>query len=61
MRVIDRTGASATGCVLHGAVLLASLDGGRVYPLNGPAGSAIAVHRLAQSLPAFDFLSGAGR
>jgi hypothetical protein len=61
VRIVDQTGASAAGCVLHGAVLLASLDGGRVYPLNGPAGSAIAAYRLAQALPAFDLLAGVGR
>jgi hypothetical protein len=61
VRIADQTGVSAAGCVLHGAVLLASLDGGRVYPLNGPAGAAIAAYRLAQTLPAFDFLTRAGR
>ena len=41
VQIIDRTGASVAGCVLHGAVLLASLEGGRVAPLNGPDGAAI--------------------
>ena len=53
--ILDRVGASVTACVLHGAVLLASLDGGRVYPL---AGSAVFVYRLAQGLQPFDFLHG---
>ncbi|MFC0532805.1 hypothetical protein [Phytohabitans kaempferiae] len=61
MRIVDRAGASTAGCILHGAVLLASLDGGRVYLLNGPAGSAIAVYRLARELSAFDFPRGLGR
>jgi hypothetical protein len=37
VRIVDQTGASADACLLHGAVLLASLDDGRVYPLNGKA------------------------
>jgi hypothetical protein len=47
-------------CPLHGAALLASLDGGRVYPLNGPNGSAIAVYAFARTLPPFDFLTSSG-
>ena len=58
VRIVDQVGASTEACVLHGAVLLASLDRGRVYPLNGPEGSAIAVFTRAQTLPAFDFLTG---
>lgn len=58
VRVIDQTGVSTAACLLHGAVLLASLHRGRVYPLNGPKGSAIAVFALAQTLPAFGFLTG---
>ena len=56
VRVVDRVGSAVSGCLLHGAVLLASLDDGRVYPLNGPAGSAIAVYLRARSLRPFDFL-----
>jgi hypothetical protein len=60
VQVIDRTGASVEGCVLHGAVLLASLEGGRVFPWKGPDGAAIEVFRRAQTMPAFGFLGGRG-
>jgi len=60
VRIVDQTGASTEGCLLHGAVLLASLAGGRVYPLGGAQGSAIEVFRRAQTLPAFDFLTDPG-
>ncbi len=60
VRVVDQTGAGTEACLLHGAVLLASLDRGRVYPLNGPDGSAIVVFTRAQGLPPFDFLTGPG-
>jgi hypothetical protein len=56
VRIGDRLGAGVAACPLHGAVLLASLDGGRVYPLAGPNGSAIAVYALARKLPPFDYL-----
>jgi hypothetical protein len=29
VRIVDQTGLSAAGCIPHGAVLLASLDGDR--------------------------------
>ena len=57
VRIVDQTGAGAGACVLHGAVLLASLDRGRVHPLNGPAGAAITVFTPARTMPAFDFLA----
>jgi hypothetical protein len=60
VRIVDRAGAGVEACLLHGAVLLASLDGGRVYPANGPGGSAIAVYTRARELPPFDFLRGPG-
>lgn len=60
VRIIDRTGAGVAGCLLHAAVLLASLVDGRVIPLNGPDGSAIEVFRRAQTMPAFGFLDGQG-
>jgi hypothetical protein len=56
VRIVDRPGAEVAACPLHGAVLLASLDRGRVYPLAGPSGSAIGVYALARTLPPFDFL-----
>lgn len=60
VQIVDRTGASVAGCVLHGAVLLASLEGGRVAPLNGPDGAAIEAFRRAQVVPPFDFLGDRG-
>ena len=60
VRIVDQTGAGVEACLLHGAVLLASLDCGRVYPANGPLGSAIAVYTRARELSPFDFLRGPG-
>jgi hypothetical protein len=60
VEIVDRAGVGVAACLLHGAVLLASLDGARVYLLNGPEGSAIAVYAQARTMPPFDFLSGAG-
>ncbi|MEU8906527.1 hypothetical protein [Streptomyces mirabilis] len=46
--VLDAANAGANGCEHHGARLLASLDGGRVYALPGaPAGAAIRVFKTA--------------
>lgn len=45
VRVVDRTGQGTTACRLHGAVLLASLDGARVFPLDG---GSTAVHPSIQ-------------
>ncbi|MFF7067331.1 hypothetical protein [Streptomyces pseudovenezuelae] len=46
--VLDRTNAGTNGCTHHGARLLASLEGGRVYALPGaPPGTAIAVFKAA--------------
>lgn len=46
--VLDAHNAGADGCEHHGARLLASLDGGRVYPLpDAPAGAAIRVFKAA--------------
>jgi hypothetical protein len=46
--VLDRYNAGANGCEHHGARLLASLEGGRVYALpDAPAGSAIRVFKAA--------------
>ena|SRR5690349_13708220 len=53
VRVADQEGGEVTGCVRHGAALLASLDGGRVHP--GPdagEGDVIAAFTLAQTLAA---------
>jgi hypothetical protein len=59
--VIDRTGRGTTACRLHGAVLLASLDGARVYPLDGGRGSAIDVYLRAEAMRPFEgVLTGPG-
>jgi len=58
VRIVNQAGGAVAACLLHGAVLLASLDRARVYPLNGPEGSAITVFTRARTLPPFDFLSG---
>jgi hypothetical protein len=57
VQIVDHAGASVAGCLLHGIVLLASLDRGRVCPLNGADGSAITVFTRAQTLRPFDFLA----
>jgi hypothetical protein len=46
--VLDAGNAGANGCEHHGARLLASLDGGRVYPLpDAPEGAAIRTFKAA--------------
>ncbi|MFD7772435.1 hypothetical protein [Streptomyces sp. NPDC059787] len=52
--VLDRQNAGLDGCEHHGARLLASLEGGRVYALpDAPAGAAIRVFKAAADLPPF--------
>ncbi|MFJ4924053.1 hypothetical protein [Streptomyces sp. NPDC088736] len=52
--VLDRANAGAEGCEHHGARLLASLDGGRVYALeDAPPGAAIRVFKAAATLPPY--------
>ncbi|MFK0125577.1 hypothetical protein ACIQSP_19960 [Streptomyces nigra] len=52
--VLDADNAGAKGCEHHGARLLASLEGGRVYALpDAPDGAAIRVFRAAADLPPF--------
>jgi hypothetical protein len=60
VQIVDQTGAGIAACVLHGSVLLASLDRARVYPLGGPEGCAIIMYVRAWTLPPFDFLTGPG-
>jgi hypothetical protein len=60
VRIADVGGASVDACVLHGAVLLASVEGSRVALLHGEPGAATQAHRRARSLPPFDFLRGPG-
>lgn len=50
--VIDRAGGETAACVLHGAVLLASLVDGRVHQ-GSEKGAAIAAYYLAQELAPF--------
>lgn len=57
--IIDATNAGADGCEHHAARLLASLDGGRVYGLpDAPEGAAIRVHKAADSIRPFPWVSG---
>lgn len=60
--VLDTTNAGADGCEHHGARLLASLDGGRVYPLpNAPDGAAIRVFKAADTTRPFAWYDDAPR
>ncbi|WP_258040048.1 hypothetical protein [Streptomyces sp. SM1] len=57
--VLDSVGGGADGCEHHAARLLASLDGGRVYPLpDTPAGAAIRVFTAAATLRPFCWAVG---
>jgi hypothetical protein len=59
--VLDATNAGAQGCEHHGARILASLDGGRVYPLpDAPQGAAIRVFKAAAELPPFVWFTRPG-
>lgn len=60
--VLDPHGDGADACEHHGARILASLEGGRVYPLpNAPAGAAIRVHSAADDTPPFCWYEGTPR
>ncbi|MFF4356929.1 hypothetical protein [Streptomyces sp. NPDC001604] len=55
--VLDATNAGADGCEHHGARLLASLDGGRVYSLlDAPGGAAIRVFKAADGIRPFPWV-----
>ncbi len=55
--VLDATNAGADGCEHHGARLLASLAGGRVYALpDAPAGAALRVFKAADGIRPFCWL-----
>ncbi|MCL6736903.1 hypothetical protein [Streptomyces neyagawaensis] len=57
--VLDRSSAGVDGCEHHGARLLASLDGGRVYALPvAPPGAAIRVFQAADGIRPFCWLDG---
>jgi hypothetical protein len=52
--VIDAQNAGADGCEHHAARLLASLEGGKVYPLpDAPEGAAIRTFKAAATLPPY--------
>lgn len=60
--VLDRQNAGADGCEHHGARLLASLEGGRVYALpDAPEGAAIRVFKAADGIRPFAWYEGAPR
>ena len=60
--VLDASNAGADGCEHHGARLLASLDGGRVYALpDAPAGAAIRVFKAADTTRPFCWFEDALR
>lgn len=55
VKIVDVVGEEVTGCVHHGAVLLASLRDGRVYPGPGDVdGAAIEVYNRARHRRPFD-------
>lgn len=57
--VLDATNAGSDGCEHHGARLLASLDGGRVYALpDAPEGAAIRVFKAADTTRPFAWVDG---
>ncbi|MFF5144272.1 hypothetical protein ACFY6U_31905 [Streptomyces sp. NPDC013157] len=57
--VLDAHNSGANGCEHHGARLLASLDGARVYALpDAPAGSAIRVFTAADTIRPFCWVDG---
>lgn len=60
--ILDRTNSGARGCEHHGARLLASLEGGRVYGLpDAPEGAAIRVFTAADSIRPFPWMTDAPR
>ncbi|MGW9024791.1 hypothetical protein ACWGQ5_11250 [Streptomyces sp. NPDC055722] len=60
--VLDQENAGANGCEHHGARLLASLEGGRVYALpDAPEGSAIRVFKASGGIRPFCWYEDAPR
>ncbi|MFF3911562.1 hypothetical protein ACFYZJ_37800 [Streptomyces sp. NPDC001848] len=60
--VLDAHNAGANGCEHHGARLLASLEGGRVYALpDAPEGAAIRVFKAAGGIRPFCWYEDAPR
>lgn len=60
VRIIDAKGYDAEGCEHHGARLLASLDGARVYPGN-VSGAATRVLAAADTIRPFCWYEDAPR
>ncbi|MER6557211.1 hypothetical protein ABT300_05500 [Streptomyces sp. NPDC001027] len=57
--ILDAHNAGADGCEHHAARMLASLDGGRVYPLPDAAdGAAIRVFKAADRVRPFPWVNG---
>ncbi|MGW0865765.1 hypothetical protein [Streptomyces sp. NPDC002611] len=57
--ILDASNAGANGCEHHGARMLASLEGGRVYPLpDAPADAAIRVFKAADTTHPFAWVDG---
>ncbi len=57
--VLDAFNAGADGCEHHGARLLASLAGGRVYALpDAPSGAATRVSKAAAGIRPFCWVDG---
>ncbi|MET8447416.1 hypothetical protein [Streptomyces sp. NPDC005209] len=57
--VLDAVNAGADGCEHHGARILASLEGGRVFALpDAPPGAAIRVFRAADTIRPFCWFDG---
>ncbi|MFF1740651.1 hypothetical protein [Streptomyces mirabilis] len=57
--VLDAVNAGADGCEHHGARILASLEGARVYALpHAPEGAAIRVFRAADGIRPFCWFDG---
>ncbi|WP_175524791.1 hypothetical protein [Streptomyces sp. CAI-85] len=60
--VVDATGGGADGCEHHGARLLASVDGARVYALpDAPDGAALRVFKAADETRPFAWVQSAPR
>lgn len=60
--VLDQHNAGANGCEHHAARLLASLEGGRVYPLpDALEGAAIRVFKAADGIRPFPWVTDASR
>lgn len=56
--VLDAAGRQLTGCVHHGARLLASLDGGRLHPSAAALPWAVEVYCRAAELPPSPWILG---